>query len=159
MSAGLCRRRPEYIPKPLSPPSRTEGVLQVLQLIVNNADTVETVYVPVLPKSVHPRPGNFDDFAPLASGHGLERTAERKAAPRLHFDEGDESATPGDEVDLDAADTEPVGEDVPATGLQETDGLCFTGKTALMARIGPLFRITVNPARHGRKVQVLTESQ
>jgi len=129
----------------------------VLQLIVNNADTVEAVYVPALPKPVHPHPGDFDDFAPLAPGHGLERTAEREAAPRLHFDERHESATPGDEVDLDAADTKPMGEDVPATGLQETNGLFFTGKTALMARIGPLFRITVNPARHGRKVRVLTE--
>jgi hypothetical protein len=50
-----------------------------------------------------------------------------------------------------------MGEDVPATGLQETNGLLFTGKSALMARIGPFFRITVNPARHGRKVRVLTE--
>src|SRR5216684_2687170 len=128
--------RPEYIPKQLSPPSGTKCVLEMLQLVVNQRDTVEPVDVFRPPVSVHPNARRLHD-----------------AAARFDFKESHEVTAPGDQVQLDSADPEPVRHDVPTAALEVLDGLLFTGESSLMAGICPTGRIAVHPARHGVKLR------
>ena len=62
---------------------------------------------------------------------------------------------PGDQVQLDAADAKAMRDDLPAAGLEITDRLLFTGKAALVARVGPVRWIAVNAARHDEKISAL----
>src|SRR5512145_2467138 len=77
--------RPEYIPKPLSPPSRTEGVLDVLYLIVHQSDTVKTIDIRFSPEAIHPNARHLHDFSPLGPRHRLQGTSERQPASRLYL--------------------------------------------------------------------------
>src|SRR5437899_7396536 len=146
--------RPEYIPKPISPPSRTEGVLQVLYLVVNNADTVKAIDVGLAPKPIHPDARHLHDLSPFPSRHRFERTAQPLSAADLHFDEGDETTAPGDEIDLDSTKPKPMRHDFPATALKIANRLFFTGQPSPIARVNPIRRIAVNPARHGDKLSL-----
>src|SRR5207237_7278749 len=124
----------------------------MLQLIVNQRDTVEAIDVFPPTVAIHPNARRLDDFSPFGARHRLERTSKGHSAPRLHLDEGDQMAAPGDEVELDAAYAKAVRDDVPTLRLEKTDGLLFTGQPALMAGICPIRWIAVNAARHGVKV-------
>src|SRR5438445_11215764 len=68
--------RPEYIPKQASPPSRTKRVLEMLQLVVNQRDTVEPVDVLRAPISIHPDARRLHDLTALRPRHGLEWAPE-----------------------------------------------------------------------------------
>ncbi len=138
--------RPEYIPKHRSPPSGTEGVLQVLQLIVNNTDTVKTIHIALSPESVHPDPRRFHYFPPLGAGDRFERAPERRAAPGFDLDEGNQLTSSGHQVQLDSADAKAMGNDVPATALEKPNRVFFTGEAALVPRIGPIRGIAMNAA-------------
>src|SRR5439155_15369783 len=117
MVAGLLVR-PEYIPKPALPPAGTKRVFQVLQLVVLQPDAVEAVDVSGLPMPVDPAPGDLHHLAPLLPRHRLEWRPEPLPAPHFHFEERDQPAAAGDEVDLSAPHAEAVRDDVPPLGLQ-----------------------------------------
>src|SRR6266487_4521908 len=123
MVAGLLVR-PEYIPKPALPPAGTKRVFQVLQLVVLQPDAVEAVDVSGLPMPVDPAPGDL---------HHL--------APHLHFEERDQPAAAGNEVDLSAPHAEAVRDDVPPLGLQVGDRLLLTGEAILVALVRPRGRV------------------
>src|SRR5712691_3572414 len=145
--------RPEYIPKPLSSPSGTECVLQMLQLIGNNSDTIEAIHVATLAKSVHPDPRRLHDLAALGAGDRFEWAAERRVATSFDFEEGDQVAAACDEVQLDPADAKPVRDDLPPTALQKAHRLFLAGEPTLVPRVSPVRWIAVHPARHGAKVR------
>src|SRR5437764_697105 len=124
----------------------------MLQLIVNQRDTVEAIYVFRPTVAIHPNARRPDDFAPFGARYRLERTPKGHSAPRRHLDEGNQMPAPGDEIELDAAYAKSVRDNVPTLRLEKTDGLLFTGQPALMAGICPIRWIAVNAARHGAKV-------
>ncbi len=125
----------------------------MLQLVVNQRDTVEPVDVFRSPVSVHPNARRLHDLAALRPRHGLERAPECRAAARFDFKESHEVTAPGDQVQLDSADPEPVRHDVPTAALEVLDRLLFTGESSLMAGICPTGRIAVHSARHEGKLR------
>src|SRR6266496_3168733 len=151
MVAGLLVR-PEYIPKPDLPPAGTKRVFQMLQLVVLQPDAVEAVDVPGLPMPVDPAPGDLHHLAPLLTRHRLERRPEPLPAPHLHFEERDQPAAAGDEVDFGAPHPEAVGHDVPPLRLQVGDRLLLTGEAILVALVRPRRGVAAQTASHGRKL-------
>ena len=121
----------------------------MLYLIVNNADTVKAIDVGLAPKTIHPNAGRLHNLSPFPSRHGFERTAERESSADFHFHEGDETAAPGDEIDLDSTDAKAMRQDFPATTLKITHRLLFTGEAAPMTRVFPIRGIAVDATRHG----------
>src|SRR3989441_1711460 len=133
--------RPEYKPKVGLPPSGTERVRQMLQLVARQRDAVEAVDVGRLAEPVHPHPCRLHQLPPLRARHRFQRAAESVPAPRLHLDDRHETAAPHDEVDLDAPRPEAVRHDVPAAGEQVLDRLLLGREPALVALVGPGARI------------------
>ena len=131
----------------------------MLYLIVNNADTVKAIDVGLAPKPIHPDARHLHYLSPFPSRHRFEWTAERESAADFHFDEGDETAAPGDEIDLDSTSAKPMRHDFPATALKIANRLFFTGEPSPMARVTPIRRIAVNAARHGDKLSVVSSPQ
>src|SRR5947207_1649328 len=134
-------QRPEYIPKTGLPPAGSERVRQVLQLVVDDGDAIEAVDVGGAAVAIHPRARGLHQLPPLGAGHRLERASERRTAPRLDLDEGDEVPLPRNEIDLLVANPEPVRQDVPAAGQQILDRLFLAGQAALVAVVGPRGRV------------------
>src|SRR3989441_2895390 len=147
MVAGLLVR-PEYIPKPDLPPAGTKRVFQVLQLIVLQPDAVEAVDVPGLPMPVDPAPGDLHHLTPLLTRHRLERRPEPLPAPHLHFEEHDQSAAAGDEVDFGAPHPEAVRHDVPPLRLQVGDRLLLTGEAIVVPLVRPRRGVAAQTASH-----------
>ena len=131
----------------------------MLYLIVNNADTVKAIDVGLAPKPIHPDACHLHYLSPFPSRHRFEWTAERESTADFHFDEGDETAAPGDEIDLDSTNAKPMRHDFPATALKIANRLFFTGEPSPMARVTPIRRIAVNAARHGDKLSVVSSPQ
>src|SRR5438094_581237 len=61
--------------------------------------------------------------------------------PHLHFEERDQPAAAGDEVDLSAPHAEAVRDDVPPLRLQVGDRLLLTGEAILVALVRPRGRV------------------
>jgi hypothetical protein len=61
-------------------------------------------------------------------------------------------AAPGDEVQLDAPHPKAMRHHFPASGLEITDRLFFTGEPSLVAGICPRGWIAVDAVRHGDKL-------
>lgn len=120
----------------------------MLQLVVNNTDTVEAVHVSPLTVSVHPDPCRFHYLSALRTSHGFERASKCRAAPGFDLDEGNQMPSPGHQIQLDAADPKAMRNDIPATTLEKADGKLFAGEAPLMTGIGPARWIAVNTARH-----------
>src|SRR5207237_9588752 len=99
-------QRPEYKPKRRLPPSRAERVRDMLQLIINQCDTVKTVDVRRTAVAIHPDPGGRDQLPPFHPGHALQRAAEPVPAPRRALAGGERPALPGDRTDLRVAGPE-----------------------------------------------------
>jgi len=98
---GPLSMRPEYTPKPAQRQAGAEGVFQVLELAVAQADGVEAVDVAGLPEAVH-QPGRPAPapaaFSPVIASMGAARTRRPSA---LHFHERHHAAAPRHDVDLD----------------------------------------------------------
>src|SRR5689334_18286965 len=142
------RVRPEYIPKAGLAPPGPERVRQVFQSVVHDGDTVEAVDVRRPPKAVHPNARGLHELASLGSGDGLERAAERRPAPRLHFDERHEVALPCDEIDFRVPDAKPVRQDLIAAREQVTLRLLLPRQSPLLPFILPLRRVAPQAAVH-----------
>src|SRR2546427_4619062 len=139
--------RPEYIPKTGLPPARSERVRQVLQLIVDECDAIEAVDVGRSAMPIHPYPCGLHQLPPLGARHRLERAAERRPAPRLDLDEGNEVPLPRNEIDLLVPHSEPVRQDVPAAGQQVLDRLFLSGESPLVAALRPPAPACAHPRR------------
>ena len=117
----------------------------MLYLIVNNADTVKAIDVGLAPKPIHPDACHLHDLSSFSSRHRFERTAERQSAADFHFDEGDETTAPGDEIDLDSTNAKPMRHDFPATALKIANRLFFTGEPSPMEEDMLDFAFDVRP--------------
>src|SRR5881296_3263935 len=146
------RRRPEYTPKLGLSPSRPECVRHMLQLVIHDRDAVETVHVRRPAEPVHPGSRRLHELAPLRSRHGLQRAAERRAAPRLDLDEGYQLAAARDQVDLRVPHPEAVRRHDPSLALQIAHRLLLGGEAALLALVLPRRGITSDAAPHERKL-------
>ena len=133
----------------------------MLQLVVNNRDTIEAIDVGAVPIAVHPGPGCFHYLPPLGPRDRLKRAPECQPTARFDFEKGNEVAAPGDEVQLDATDPKAVRHDLPALALEIANRLLFTGEATTVAIVSPVVRIAVDAARHAaedigrRRLQVI----
>jgi hypothetical protein len=66
--------------------------------------------------------GDFPDLAPLGRGHGLFGIAEMGIGPGLDFDENEDRAVAGDDVDFSPAVAVSALDDPKAPGGQIEDG-------------------------------------
>src|SRR5438874_5505628 len=104
-----------------------------------------------MPVTVHPHPRRFHYLAPLGTRYRLERTPECRAAAGFDLEERNQMTSPGDHVQLDAADPKPMRDDLPASGLEVTDRLLLAGEPPLMPRVAPIRRIAMNAAGHAQE--------
>src|SRR5690242_16258856 len=99
---GCSGRAGRSEPRTLAIRSRSEPprVLYVLQRVAGDRDDVEAraFEARLADREIHQRDAR--DLAPLLPVHGLERTAELRAAPAAHLDEHEHVAVARDDVEL-----------------------------------------------------------
>src|SRR3990172_510890 len=131
----------EYIPKPASPPLRSERIFQVLDPGATgrcrNPNHIKAIHITRPAKPVHPGAGHAVDLPPLAPTHGLQRAPKGLSAAGLDLDERHPDTFPGQQGYFQTPHAKPVVQDPPAAGHKEPDGRPLARQAAAVAGVGP----------------------